>query len=264
MKLQDKVVVITGASRGIGAAVAVAAAEKGARLGLIARSRSDLESVLASAGGNGAIAVADAADRSALTSAIGALQGELGPVDVLVANAGVGAYGAFADIDPAVIEELVRVNVVGTMDAIRAVVPTMISRKTGHIVTIGSIAGRIGGPFEAVYSATKFATVGLTEALYVELSPHGIGVSLVNPGPVRTEFFDARGHGYDRARPKQVTAQTVAADVIRAVEAGRTETYVPRQLRPAVVARHVAPPLYRWGVKHSFRRELAADVEARR
>ena len=84
------------------------------------------------------------------------------------------------------IERIVRVNVLGTAHAIRAVVPGMIERRRGHIVTIGSIAGRIGSPFEAIYSATKFAGVGLTEALVVELEPYGIGVSMVNPGPVAT------------------------------------------------------------------------------
>src|SRR5688500_17349885 len=90
--------IITGASRGIGRAVALAAAAKGARVGLIARSEADLDAVLAEAGGNGAIAVADAADPTQLESAITSLAGELGPVDILVANAGIGAYGAFADL----------------------------------------------------------------------------------------------------------------------------------------------------------------------
>lgn len=263
MRLRDKVVVVTGASRGIGRAVAVAAAEKGARVGLIARSRRDLEEVSAELGGRGAVATADVADPAELAAALATLEGELGPVDVLVANAGIGAYGAFADIDSGLMERLVRVNVLGTMHAIRAVVPGMISRRSGHIVTIGSIAGRIGGPFEAAYSATKFAQVGLTESLFVELSPYGIGVSMVNPGPVLTEFFDARGHAYDRARPKQVPAGQVAAAVIRAVEAGKLDQYVPGKFRPAVMIRHLLPPLYRWGARRSFRDELIAD-EARR
>jgi 3-oxoacyl-[acyl-carrier protein] reductase len=261
--LDGKVAIVTGASRGIGRAVAVAAAARGARIGLIARSRNDLDAVLAEIGGRGAIAVADVGDREELIAAITTLEGELGPVDVLVANAGIGAYGAFADVEPDEIERLVRVNVLGTVHAIRAVVPGMISRRRGHIVTIGSIAGRIGSPFEALYSATKFAGVGLTEALVVELEPYGIGVSLVNPGPVTTDFGAARGHPYDRDRPKPVPASDVADAVIRAVEGGKHELYVPGWFRQAVVTRHLLPPLFRKGSAQSFKAELAKDKATR-
>ena len=261
--LRDRTVIITGASRGIGAAVAEAVAAKGARVGLIARSRGDLDAVLARVGGRGASAVADVADSSALTEAITALEAELGPVDVLVANAGIGAYGPFVDITDDELERVVRVNVLGTMYAIRSVLPGMIARRRGHIVTIGSIAGRIGSPFEAVYSATKFAGVGLTEALAVEVEPYGIGVSVVNPGPVATNFGEARGHPYDRDRPKPVTAEAVAKVVVRAVERDVHEVYVPALFRPAVIVRHLVPRLLRWGSRRSFRDELAADAKTR-
>jgi short-subunit dehydrogenase len=263
MELRDRAVVVTGASRGIGAAVAVSAAGRGARVGLIARSADDLDAVLARLTGRGALAVADVGDPVALAAAISTLEAELGPVDVLVANAGIGAYGPFADIDAEEVERLVKVNVLGTIYAIRAVLPGMIARRRGHIVTIGSIAGRIGSPFEAVYSATKFAGVGLTEALAVEVEPYGIGVSIVNPGPVETNFGEARGHPYDRVRPKPVTPEVVAKAVVRAVERDTHEVYVPRSFGAAVVIRHLAPGLLRWGSRRSFTKELAAD-QARR
>lgn len=263
MHWQGTTTVITGASRGIGRCVALAAAAKGARVGLIARDKADLESVLAETGGQGAIAVADVADPEALPAALAALKAELGPVDVLVANAGIGSYGAFVDITADEIEHIVRVNVLGTAHAIRAVLPGMIERRRGHIVTIGSIAGRLGSPFEAIYSATKFAAVGLTEALVVELEPYGIGVSMVNPGPVATHFGEARGHPYDRPRPKPVAAEQVAQAVIKAVEANRHEQYVPSSFRPAVVIRHLIPPIFRFGSKKSFTKELAADRATR-
>jgi 3-oxoacyl-[acyl-carrier protein] reductase len=256
MKLHDKVVVITGASRGIGAAVASAAVAKGARVGLVARTAPDLEAILAGIGGHGAMAVADVGDSIALAAAIASLEADLGPTDVLVANAGIGAYGTFADMTADEMERLVQVNVLGTMYAIKAVLPGMIARRTGHIVTMGSIAGRIGSPFEAVYSATKFAGVGLTEAMAVEVEPYGIAVSLVNPGPVATNFGEARGHPYDRARPKPVDADAVAAAVVDAIEHDKHELYVPRWFRPAVVVRHLVPPMFRWGSKRSFRDEL--------
>ena len=256
MRLQGRVVVITGASRGIGRAVAAAVAARGAQVGLLARSRDDLEAVLGELGGRGAIATADVAAPEELAAGLASLEGELGPPDVLVANAGIGAYGAFAEIDADTMERLVRVNVLGTMHAVHAVLPGMIARRRGHIVTIGSIAGRVGTPFEATYAATKFAQVGLTESLLVELSPYGIGVSMVNPGPVTTDFFDARGHAYERSRPKPVSAEQVAAAVVRAVEKEKLEQYVPGAFRPAVIVRHLLPSLYAWGAKRSFRDEL--------
>ena len=253
--------IVTGASRGIGRAVAEAAAGQGARVGLIARTAGDLAVVHAGLAGPGphATAVADVGDTEALTEAIRQLEAELGPTDVMVANAGIGAYGAFADLTAEEAERVVRTNVLGTITALRAVVPGMIERRRGHLVTIGSIAGRIGTPFEALYSASKFAGVGLTEALAVEVEPYGIGVSLVNPGPVATDFATARGHPYDRDRPKPVPAATVADAVIRAVAGDRSEQYVPAALRPAVVVRHLVPPLFRWGTTASMRRELAED-----
>ena len=263
MTLDGKVVLVTGASRGIGAAVALAVAAKGARVALVARTEPDLEAVLAKLDGQGAVATADVADPVALAGAVAKLEADLGPIDVLVANAGIGAYGPFVDIEPEELERLVKVNVLGTMYAIKAVLPGMIARRRGHVVTIGSIAGRIGSPFEAVYAATKFAGVGLTEALAVEVEPYGIGVSVVNPGPVDSDFGNARGHPYDRERPKPVPPQDVADAVIKAIEQGRDELYVPKWFRPAVVTRHLLPPMFRWGTKRSFRDELKADAKLR-
>ena len=263
MRWEGAVVVITGASRGIGRTVAEAAAAKGARVGLVARTAPDLEKTLAAAGGQGAVATADVGDADELRTAITTLEAELGPTDVLVANAGIGAYGAFVDEDQATIERLVRVNVLGTMYAIHAVLPGMIERRRGHVVTIGSIAGRIGSPFEALYSATKFAGVGLSEALATEVAPYGIGVSIINPGPVDTEFGEARGHPYVRKRPKPVPASDVADAVIAAVEGGSLERYVPPMLRPAVLVRHAAPPVFRFGTRQAMRTELQADKEKR-
>lgn len=263
MDLRDKTVIVTGASRGIGAAVAEAVASKGARVGVLARTRGDLDALLARVGSRGAAAVADVADASALTAAIAALEADLGPVDVLVANAGIGAYGPFVDITYDELDRVVNVNVLGTMYSIRAVLPGMIARRRGHIVTIGSIAGRIGSPFEAVYSATKFADVGLTEALAVEVEPYGIGVSVVNPGPVSSNFGEARGHPYDRDRPKPVTPEAVAKVVVRVIERDTSEVYVPGWFRPAVIVRHLVPRLLRWGSRRSFREELAADATTR-
>jgi 3-oxoacyl-[acyl-carrier protein] reductase len=263
VELNGAVAAVTGASRGIGAAVARAVSARGAKVALIARTAGDLEQVQEQLSTASTIATADVADRTATIAALARAEAELGSVDVLVANAGIGAYGPLADISYEELEHVVQVNVLGTMYAIRAVLPGMIERRRGHIVTIGSIAGRIGSPFEAVYSATKFAGVGMTEALAVEVAPYGVAVSLVNPGVVATEFGDARGHPYDRARPKPISAAAVADAVVTAIEHDAAETYVPRAFRAAVVVRHLAPPLFRKGTAASFRRELKDDATKR-
>jgi short-subunit dehydrogenase len=238
------VVLVTGASRGIGREVVEAAAARGARVGMVARSQGDLEAALAAIGGRGATAVADVAEPQQLHAAIQQLVAALGPVDILVNNAGIGAYGAFAEAGPDVAERLMRTNYLGAVHATSAVIGSMIQRRHGHVVMVGSIAGRLGAPFEAAYSASKFAMTGLTEALAVELAPHGIGVSMVNPGPVETGFFAARGVPYARRFPRPVSPQRVAAGVMTAVERNRLEIVIPRWLRAAIIVRTLVPGLY--------------------
>lgn len=242
---------VTGASRGIGREVARSAAERGARVGLVARSAEDLDDVLSLVGGRGVAVPADVSDAGQVALAAEAVEEALGPVDVVVANAGIGAYGPFAATDAAELERLTRVNWLGTAHVVRAVLPGMIERRRGHVAVVASIAGRMGAPLEALYSATKFAQVGLAEALALEVAPFGVGVSVVNPGPVATEFFAARGHPYDRRFPRPVPPERVAAAVVDAVEHGRSERFVPRWLRQALVSRVLVPPLYRWGARRA-------------
>jgi short-subunit dehydrogenase len=256
MRWEGSVAVITGASRGIGRAVARAASKRGAQVGLISRSHDELDAVLAELGGRGAVSVADVARRDDIERALEEITGALGPIDILVNNAGIGAYSAFAEEDVETFERLMRVNYLGTIYAMKAVLPGMLARGRGHIVNVASIAGRIGAPFEAAYSASKFAVVGLSEAVAIEVGTKGVGISLVNPGPVETEFFNTRGHPYARSTPKPVTAERVARDVIAAVEKNKLERYVPRWLGTAVVSRVMLPPLYRAGTTRAFRSEL--------
>ena len=256
MKWQGSVAVVTGASRGIGEAVVRAAAARGAQVGLISRSQDELRALLDEIGGHGAIAPADVADRAQIENAITKLEADLGRIDILVNNAGIGAFGPVADTDVETFERLMRVNYLGTVYATKAVLPGMLARGRGHIVNISSIAGRIGAPLEAAYSASKFAVSGLSEALAIEVANRGIGVSTVNPGPVKTEFFAARGHPYERKTPKPVSAERVARDVIAVVERNKLEMFVPRWLRQAAVSRVLFPPLFKVGTLRAFKDQL--------
>jgi len=247
------VAVVTGASRGIGRAVARAAAARGARVGLVARSKDDLERVLAEIEGKGAVALADVSDETDVARALGEIERALGPIEILVNNAGIGAYGAFELAATDVFERLMRVNYFGTLYPMRAALPGMLRRGAGHIVNVVSIAGRIGAPLEAAYSASKFAVAGLTEAVALEVADRGVSVAMVHPGPVDTEFFETRGHPYVLRSPRPVPVDRVARAVIAAVDRRVPEQFVPAWLGSAYAVRVVVPPLYRGGVRSRYR-----------
>ncbi len=243
----DSAVAITGASRGLGRAVAVAASARGARVGLLARSSTDLVSTLHRCGDRGVAVACDVGDPSATARAFSDVHDALGPIDVLICCAGVGAYGSFTDLSEATAEEVIRVNALGCLHAARAVLPGMLERGRGRIMLVGSIAGRVGVPLEAAYSASKFAVTGLARALDAEVAGSGVSVGVIGFGPIATDFFTARGHAYARRRPKPMPVERAAIHVLRAVERGTPDAIRPRWLRAAVVVDAVAPSLYRIG-----------------
>lgn len=257
MNLQNKVVLISGASRGIGAEIARRAVGRGARVGLLARSEVDLARVQDELGVSAASASVDVLDAEQVHAAVASLADALGPVDVVVANAGIGLYGTFLDAKIEDLDRVMRTNYLGTVHLLKAALPAMAQRRQGHVAIVGSISGRIGSPFEAGYSASKFAQTALAEALSVELAPLGIGVTLVSPGPVSTSFFDARGHAYDRPRPKPDTPQKVAQVVLDAVEHNRADVFVSGFMHQALISKTLFPPLFRWGTRRAFAKELA-------
>ena len=263
MELKGSVVLITGASSGIGAELARQADARGCRVGLLARSRDGLEQLRAELRGKCEVVTADVTSPEQVAAAVAQVAAALGPIDVLVNNAGIGLYGAFLDTEADEVDRIMRTNFMGVVHVLKAVLPGMVERRRGHVVNVGSIAGRIGAPFEAAYSASKFAVTGLSEALAAELAPFGIGVSLVNPGPEDTPFFDTRGHAYARKHPKPVPAARVARTVLTCVENGHAEAFVAPLLRQAIVTKTLVPPLLRWGTARAFAKELAAEEQRR-
>jgi 3-oxoacyl-[acyl-carrier protein] reductase len=209
ISLEGKVAVITGASRGIGAAVAQLLADQGVRLGLGSRRGDDLEI-------GGAVAQqCDVRDPVQVDALVGATVERFGRLDILVANAGVGAYGPFLELSPEHLEEMIDVNLKGTLYAVRAALPHLLEAGEGDIVTLASEAGRRGLPYEAVYCASKFGQVGFTRALDHELREHGIRCTNVCPGGVATDFALEPGRGRTKdVLPGMMTANDVAEVVL--------------------------------------------------
>ena len=184
MELTDSRVLVTGASTGIGRVTALRLARKGAQVWAAARDEQRLKTLAAE---HRAIVpvpadVSENADRAALVE-------QCEPVDVLVNNAGLGWKGLVEDMPPAKVRELFEVNVLALIDLTQRVLHGMLERGRGHIVNVGSIAGYVAAPGETVYCATKFAVQGFTDGLRREVARRGVDVTLIAPGPIKTEFM---------------------------------------------------------------------------
>jgi NADP-dependent 3-hydroxy acid dehydrogenase YdfG len=208
ISLEGKVALVTGASRGIGAAVAHSLTAQGVRLGLASRSGDDL-------GIEDAVsAPCDVRRPGDLESLAAATAERFGGIDILVANAGVGAYGPFLDLPPDQLEEMIDINVKGTLYAVRAALPYLLESDAADIVTLASEAGRRGLPFEAVYCASKFAQVGFTRALDHELREQGVRCTNVCPGGVATDFAMGRGRTSDMPELQGMMSPEDVAEVV--------------------------------------------------
>ena len=205
--LEGKVAFITGASRGIGAAVGHALAQRGVSVALGSRSGDDLG--LADALG----LRCDVRDLGQIERAVGQTVERFGRLDILVANAGVGSYHSFLDTPLEHVEEMVDVNLKGTIFAIRAALPHLLASGAADVVAIASEAGRRGLPGEAVYCASKFGQVGLMRSLDHELRERGVRCSTVCPGGVATDFALAEGYG----RPPEALSQMMSPDDVAEV-----------------------------------------------
>jgi 3-oxoacyl-[acyl-carrier protein] reductase len=225
--LAGKVALITGASRGIGAATGRVLADAGAHVALASRSGDN-------PGIDGAFAKAcDVRRADDLVAMVAATVERFGKLDILVINAGVGAYGPFLQLPMADLEEMVEVNVKGALYAARAALPELLKSDAADIVTIASEAGRRGLPYEVAYCASKFAQVGMTSALDHELREQGVRCTSICPGGVATDF--AMGHGRTPDMPQlagMMSPVDVAEAVLFVVTRPRTHRILEVAFRP--------------------------------
>jgi short-subunit dehydrogenase len=232
------VAIVTGASSGIGRALAVQLGKARFRVGLIARRRAELDATAATivaAGGMAAAAVADVGDRHELHSAIGSLADQLGPLEVMVANAGFGAPTRLDPLNTADVEETIRVNVMGVIYSIEAVLPGMLERQRGHLLAVSSLAAFKGLPGESAYCASKAAVNAYMEGLRISLRSKGVTVTTICPGYVKTAMAPM-----DSATPFLMTAEAAAARIMRVIakrKGGVVSFPLPMALLSALSAR---------------------------
>jgi len=226
-RLDGRVALITGASRGIGAAIARSLDKAGVRLGLASRSGDDL-------GIENAVArPCDVRVPGDLEAMVAATVDRFGGLDILVVNAGVGAYGPFLDLPDNQLEEMIDVNVKGAIYSVRAALPHLVRSDAAEIVMIASEAGRRGLPLEAVYCSSKFAQVGLTRALDHELREKGVRCTNVCPGGVATDFAMGRGRTPDMpALDGMMAPDDVAETVMFVLTRPRNHRILEVALRP--------------------------------
>lgn len=247
MKLSNQVAVITGASEGIGAAIARRFAGEGARVVLAAHSEEKLKVLAEELGSERALAVpTDVTDAEQVKRLMARTREHFGGLDILVNNAGVGLYASVAEMAWADFEQMWKVNFFGVVRCIREALPDLRERR-GMVVNISSVAGKLAIPYLTGYCASKFALNAFSTGLRMELAQAGVRVVVVCPGTVRTPFHQSAFRSnrlpevFAQRSRGGISAERVAAATLRAVVRGRREVVVPWRLRLAVGFRNLLP-----------------------
>jgi short-subunit dehydrogenase len=236
----NKVVLITGASSGIGRALAVRIGRHGAKLGLIARRSEVIDEVVCeveAAGGKALALPADVQDADSISAAANKLRANLGPIDVLIANAGIGPTRDAANFSAAEVSDVINVNVIGASNSVAAVIPEMVERGSGQLVAISSLAAYRGLPRSAAYCASKAAVSAFFESLRLDLEPRGIVVTIIHPGFIKTPLTQGR----DAQMPFLMELDDAVRKMVWAIEKRRKRYSFPWQLATIVRAGMLMP-----------------------
>jgi len=260
VNFKDKVVVITGASSGIGESSAIQFAKKGAKIVLVARTKEKLqeaEKKLSSFKIETLICQCDISEKLQVKKMTEEVLEKFGRIDVLVNNAGFAIYGSVSELTVEEIESQMKTNYFGMVYCVKNFLPRMLEQKSGHIVNVASVAASFGLPGIASYCASKFAMLGFSEGLQHELKGTGVGVTVVSPIMVRTNFFDHPSfEKMPKYSPTSLSPETVAKAVVKAASSSRLEIIVPSIVRGAVWAKHTFPYLINPILGSSFKKQL--------
>ncbi len=258
MNWSDKVVLITGASSGIGRGLALELARRGAKLGLVARRKEVLDEIVSeisassSADDSQVVTIAaDVQDRESMQTAADSVRALFGKIDVLIANAGIGGNDDPTRLDAAKFANVIETNVIGASNSVAAVVPQMVERHSGHLVVISSLAAYRGLPKSAAYCASKAAVSAMFESLRVDLKPHGIDVTIIHPGFIKTPLTAGR----QAKLPWLQELEPAVKKMVGAIERRKKSYAFPWQLATIVRAGMIMPNfMYDWITsRNSFR-----------
>lgn len=250
----NKVVMITGASSGIGRGLAFELASRGANLGLLARREDLLNEIVSEAHAcnvRALAATADVRDAKAIRAAADRFRNELGPIDVMIANAGIGTADHALKLAPEHASEVIGVNVLGAVNSVAAVAPEMVARGRGRLVAISSLAAYRGLPKSAAYCASKAALTAYFESVRIDLRNTGVGVTIIYPGFIKTELTQGRVS----KMPHLMELDYAVKKIVSAIEKKKKSYAFPWQLATIVRSGLLMPTgLYDWiAERNSFR-----------
>ncbi len=234
MDWKNKVVVVTGGSSGIGEAIARVLDVRGAIVVLASRNEEELKRVLGRLSDRAYALSLDVSDPVAVEEFFCGVEKGIGPVEGLINNAGFGVFNKFVEASVIDFERMMAVNYFGTLYCSKAVLPGMLERKSGFIVNIASLAGKVGTPKSSGYSATKHAVLGFTNALRMEMDGKGVFIGAMNPGPVKTKFFEKADPSGDYVKNVQwmmLTPESVALEVALMIEKQIPEVDLPKSMK---------------------------------
>jgi short-subunit dehydrogenase len=245
--IAGKVIIVTGASSGIGRAAALMLGRENARLALVARREDRLRQLAGEIGSDPLVLPLDLRGRSGVEEMIRTTQVRFGRIDILINNAGFGFLGSVERTPPAVVREIFDLNFEAPLLASQLVIPIMRAQGAGHIINVSSIVGKRGLPGNGIYCATKFALNGISESLRVELRKSNIDVSIISPASTTTEFGEHVRHGdgtpgFKYTGPVQ-SAEEVAATIVRCIRNPKIEVFPSRFTRLLAWANALAPSL---------------------